>query len=93
MLSPCRGSGEFLLLLAASLLEPVWLWLDWLADAPFSIWQQHRPSLWTLLPGVMGLALLLVPRGVPGRWLGVLLLLPVFLVQPEGPGSAITWLR
>jgi len=80
------ATGEFLLILAASLLEPVWFWLDWLADAPFSIWQQHQPPLWTLLPGVMGLALLLVPRGIPGRWLGVLLLLPVFLIQPGTPG-------
>jgi competence protein ComEC len=80
------ATGEFLLLLAASLLEPVWLWLDWLADVPFSTWQQHPPSLWALLPAFPGLALLLVPRGIPGRWLGVLLLLPVYLDQPEMPG-------
>jgi competence protein ComEC len=80
------ATGELLLLLAASLLEPVWLWLDWLAAAPFSTWQQHQPSLWTLLPGIPGLALLLVPRGVPGRWLGLVLLLPMILVQPERPG-------
>ena len=80
------ATGEFLLLLAAGLLEPVWLWLEWLASAPFSTWQQHQPSLWTLLPGVPGLALLLLPRGIPGRWLGLLLLLPIILVQPERPG-------
>ncbi len=80
------ATGEFLLLLAASLLESVWLWLDWLEAAPFSTWQQHQPSLWTLLPAVPGLALLLVPRGFPGRWLGLLLLLPLILVQPEWPG-------
>jgi competence protein ComEC len=80
------ATGEFLLLLAAGLLEPVWLWLEWLAAAPFSTWQQHQPSLWTLLPGVPGLALLLLPRGIPGRWLGLLLLLPIILVQPERPG-------
>jgi competence protein ComEC len=69
------ATGELLLLLAASLLGPVWLWLDWLAAVPFSAWQQHQPSPWTLLPGVPGLALLLLPRGVPGRGLGLLLLL------------------
>jgi len=80
------ATGELLLLLAASLLEPVWLWLDWLAAVPFSAWQQHQPSSWTLLPGVPGLALLLLPRGVPGRGLGLLLLLPMILVKPERPG-------
>jgi competence protein ComEC len=80
------ATGELLLLLAASLLEPLWLWLDWLAAVPFSAWQQHQPSPWTLLPGVPGLALLLLPRGVPGRGLGLLLLLPMILVQPARPG-------
>ncbi|MGD8873509.1 MAG: DNA internalization-related competence protein ComEC/Rec2 [Gammaproteobacteria bacterium] len=80
------ATGELLLLFAATLLDPVWLWLDWLEAAPFSTWQQHQPSLWTLLPGVPGLALLLVPRGIPGRWLGLLLLLPMLLVRPERPG-------
>jgi len=80
------ATGELLLVVAASLLEPVWFWLDWLAETPFSIWQQHQPFVWTLLPGIPGLLLLLVPRGVPGRWLGLLLLLPAFFVQPERPG-------
>jgi competence protein ComEC len=80
------ATGEFLLVVAASLLEPVWFWLDWLAKAPFSTWQQHQPIVWTLLPGFAGLLLLLAPRGIPGRWLGLLLLLPVFFVQPDRPG-------
>jgi len=80
------ATGEFLLVIAAGLLEPVWSWLDWLARAPLSTWEQHQPCAWTLLPGGLGLLLLLVPRGVPGRWLGLVLLLPVFFIQPERPG-------
>ncbi len=80
------ATGELLLVVAASLLEPLWSWLDWLAAAPFSTWQQHQPLVWTLLPGGPGLLLLLAPRGVPGRWLGLLLLLPVFIIQPDRPG-------
>jgi len=80
------ATGEVLLAGAASLLEPVRLWLAWLAEAPFSTWQQHQPIAWTLLPGVSGLLLLLAPRGIPGRWLGLLLLLPVFCVKPSRPG-------
>jgi len=80
------ATGELLLMFAASLLEPVWFWLGWLAETPFSVWQHHQPFVWTLLPGIPGLLLLLVPRGIPGRWLGLLLLLPVFSVRPENPG-------
>lgn len=80
-------TGGILLAAAATLLELLWHWLDWLASGRFAAWQQ-QPFLWTLLPGVLGLALLLSPRGIPGRWLGVLLLLPVFAVQPDKPADA-----
>jgi competence protein ComEC len=79
------ATGELLLVAAASLLEPLWFGLGWLAEVPLSTWQQHQPSVWTLVPGVFGLLLLLAPRGIPGRWLGLLLLLPMFLVHPERP--------
>jgi len=79
------ATGDLLLTVAASLLEPVWFWLEWLTKTPFSVWQHHQPMVWTLLSGIPGLLLLLVPRGFPGRWLGLLLLLPVFIVQPERP--------
>ncbi|HYQ72859.1 MAG TPA: DNA internalization-related competence protein ComEC/Rec2 [Gammaproteobacteria bacterium] len=79
------ATGEALLLVAASLLEPLWFWLDWLAKSHLSTWQQHQPSAWTLLVGIPGLLLLIAPRGVPGRWLGLLLLLPLFLIRPDRP--------
>jgi len=82
------ASGKVLLAVAAGLLEILWHGLSWLADTSFAVWQQHRPFLWTLPPGMLGLMLLFIPRGLPGRWLGLLLLLPVFVVQPERPAQA-----
>lgn len=76
--------------LSGWLLDLVWPWLDWLASLDFTSWYQHQPIPWTLLPALAGLALLFVPRGMPGRWLGLLLLLPLFVITPlwPGPGAA-----
>ncbi len=56
--------------------------LDWLSELPDAVWQQHAPPAWTVIVAVAGLALLLAPRGLPGRWLGVIGLLPLFTVVP-----------
>jgi len=56
--------------------------LDWLSGLPDAVWQQHAPPAWTVIVAVAALALLLAPRGLPGRWLGVAGLLPLFTVMP-----------
>jgi competence protein ComEC len=56
--------------------------LDWMSGLPDAVWQQHAPPAWTVVVAVAGLALLLAPRGLPGRWLGVAGLLPLFTVMP-----------
>ena len=58
--------------------------LEWLAAVPDGVWEQHAPPAWTVVVAVAGLALLLAPRGFPGRWLGAVGLLPLFIVAPAG---------
>ena len=84
-------AGQFLLGIAATLLDFIWPWLSFLAQQDFSLWHQHQPVTWTLLPAVVGLAVLFIPRGLPGRWTGLVMLLPLFLVQPDRPGHAEVW--
>jgi competence protein ComEC len=43
-----------------------------------------RPG-WVWLMAALGAMLLLAPRGLPGRWLGAVLLLPLWLVRPPAP--------
>ena len=56
--------------------------LEWLAEFPSAVWQQHAPSAWAVVVAVAAVALLLAPRGMPGRWLGFVGLLPLFVVTP-----------
>ena len=78
-------AGEWLLKTAAELMDLFWPWLDGLAGLEFSLWQQHQPVAWTLVPAFIGLAVMFVPRGIPGRWLALLLLLPLFVIEPQRP--------
>jgi competence protein ComEC len=59
--------------------------LQWLATLPMSTWQQHAPPSWTLLLAMLGVLWILLPRGFPMRWLGLIALLPMFLLQPPRP--------
>ena len=60
--------------------------------SPAAVWQQHAPSGWAVLLGVVGVLLLLAPRGWPGRWLGTVWLAPAFLVFPERPTPGEVWI-
>ena len=77
--------------LAAGLLHGLWQALTWLADVSFSQWTQPAPSWWALLCGVVGVILLLAPRGWPARWVGAVWLLPLVLVRPPAPAAGEAW--
>jgi competence protein ComEC len=59
--------------------------LEALAATPSAAWQQHAPPGWAVTLALAGVALLVAPRGVPGRVLGAIALLPLFVVQPMAP--------
>jgi competence protein ComEC len=69
-------------LTAHALLSLLMTFLQALAALPSAVWVQHAPALWTVIVGTLGVVLLIAPRGGPGRCLGVVWLLPVFLVRP-----------
>jgi competence protein ComEC len=71
--------------LAHLLLVPLMDFLHWLARLPGALWQQHAPPPWAVPLAVLGAAWMLLPRGFPVRWAGVLLLLPILLIAPGRP--------
>jgi competence protein ComEC len=65
--------------------------LAWLAQ-----WSEIAATLptiphWALAVATLGAVLLLAPRGVPGRWLGVILLLPLVTTRPPQPAWGEVW--
>ncbi len=66
-----------------------WLmrFIDWLAGLPLAMWQQAAPPVWAVLLALAGGLWLLLPRGFPSRWLGVLAFLPLLTVLPPRPAT------
>jgi competence protein ComEC len=71
--------------LAAWLMHALWALLEWLAQWPGAHWYLPQATLWTLLLATLGAIWLFLPRGVPARWLGVLLFLPLLWPRADLP--------
>lgn len=103
LLVPLTLAGVLLLFL----LPPVGGWLlttaAWLTDqfhallvvAADSVGLVIRlggdPSPWLLVGVLAAVTLLLLPAAVPGRWSGLILLLPLLLHQPPVPPTGAAW--
>ncbi len=83
---------DLLLVPAARLTEWLLMFLEWCASLPLAAWQGAAPQAWTLVPAGLGAVWLLAPRGVPWRWVGALLFVPVFAHAPPVPASGEVWI-
>ena len=70
-----------LLELAHAVMGILMAFLAWCATWP--VWQVPAPPLWAGIVAALGVAVCLLPRGVPGRLLGIPLLLPALFWPAE----------
>lgn len=75
--------GQPLLALAEWVMRESWRVLTWIASLPVAQWTHPVPPLGHMALALAGVILLLAPRGVPARWLGLVMLLPALLYAPE----------
>lgn len=68
-----------------------WLYegLGWLSRMPYASLHAATSSVVAVCLALLGVVLLLMPRGLPGRWLGLVLCLPLLLPASSGlpPGA------
>ena len=76
---------DWLLWLAHQAMRVCGYLLEWLNNLPEVVWTQHAPPTWSIAIGMFGVLWMLLPRGFPARWLGLIALLPMFLVLPALP--------
>ncbi len=81
----CVVPFDFLLQLAHAITSGCMVFLQWLAEMPTALWESHAPAPWTVALAIIGTLWLLAPRGWPARWLGVVWMLPMFLILPPAP--------
>jgi competence protein ComEC len=65
--------------------------LDALADLPWAAVTVAARPAWVWVAACAGVLLLLAPRGLPGRRLGVVALLPLAVVRPGAPAPGHAW--
>ena len=68
-------------------LQALWQVLLYLVELPMASIVRPKPQVWQMIIAMLGVLLLLAPRGIPGRFLGIILLLPVFWVKSERPAE------
>ena len=78
-----------ILWLAHAVMAWLMLFLDWCATWP--VWVAPAPPLWTALAAGFGVAVCLLPRGLPGRWLGAVLFFPALFWPAEKPAEGMVW--
>jgi len=76
---------DTILLIAHQVMAWCMVALQWMSHAPSAVWQQHAPPGWTIPLAMLGVFWMLLPRGIPARWLGVIPCFPMFLLPPDRP--------
>jgi competence protein ComEC len=79
--------SQFVLSVADDLLHWLWQLLNWLSSLPFADWHvAEMPWQMTLLITLLSL-LLLLPRAIPAKWLGLLPLVALVGYHPDRPAA------
>lgn len=79
------------LLLAHQVMAWCMVFLQWLSALPSAVWRSHAPPAWAIVAAVAGVAWLLMPRGMPARWVGVIGVMPLFLLPVPRPAQGELW--
>ncbi|MBL8426303.1 MAG: MBL fold metallo-hydrolase, partial [Dechloromonas sp.] len=62
----------------------------WCATWP--VWLAPAPPLWAAVVAGIGVAVCLLPRGLPGRWLGAFLMVPALFWPVARPPEGTAWI-
>ncbi len=84
----CSNSvGSYLLELGTGSINIFWPFLAYLGQLDFSVLALTRAGTMAVIVAVTGVSLLLMPSGLPGRWLGLVWVLPILFPVQEKMGS------
>ena len=84
-MSVFRPAGETLLKTVDYLIDAFWPFLEWIANLPFASLTGNITSMTVFMISLLGIVIILMPKGLPGRWLAGIFFLPVLLVQTSTP--------
>lgn len=73
--------SEWLWWVAEKSLEPLWWYLQHLANWKYALWHHPLSHAWVLACGILAMLLFIAPRGFPCRRLGWVFCLPMVLMK------------
>ena len=71
--------GGWILVLTNFILQELVVFLGWLSEFSWAVWQAPRPEIWMFICALIGTCWCLSPKGWPLRWAGLLAWLPLSL--------------
>lgn len=83
--------GQLILIFACKAISIIWIWLEWLASLPIASFEHAINNFWILAASLIGILLILAPRGWPNRCLGCMCLAPLFFYTPPNPNYGEAW--
>lgn len=84
--------ASWLLLMADKSLEFLWMLLTAISQLKFSAWQLSLTHTTLFFLMCVSILILLLPSGFPGRWFGLIGLIPIFFQQHNKPESGDIWM-
>ena len=84
LLGMWHWAGALMLKVATGVMSLSWPLLEYLADMPLAHVTTPEPSPVFVVMATIGVLWLMLPNKIPSRWLGVILLFPLFLHTPSG---------
>ncbi len=85
-----ESPAHTLLLFSSKLLEYLYTFLHYISQQKYALWHQSIPENGYFIIVLAGILLMLSPKGLPGRWLGLFTFLPLFFYnQPRLPEKTI----
>lgn len=91
MLFISQPLAHFSLIGSAKIISQIWLLLGWLSTFKWAVWQQPMPNDWILITSIIGILIILLPKGLPGRWLGLCWIFPLIYWKPPAPHYGEVW--
>jgi competence protein ComEC len=91
LVSPVLGNP--ILIFAEQLLELLWKLLNFFSEIHFAQYYAYLSSPWILVSSLIGILLLLAPRGIPARCFGFFWILPLFFGENQRPQYGDIWIH
>ncbi len=84
--------SSIFLWLSDKVLSLLWIVLNYLAHVSWGSWYQFIPNIGYIIAACIGMIILLLPSGFPGKGFGIIWLLPFMLYKPPVPPVGDVWL-